>query len=269
MSLVSHSVNGSKTLNRKPILPVVEPRFSPITRMLISVGGLIAVIAIALFLSRLANDPLRFPVTNVDVLGTLDYTDRENLQLRIEQHTNDGFYGLDIDLIRRSVETLPWVSQARVSRIWPGRVSVEVEEHEPAARWNDDSLISKRLELFKPPQLDTDNVRYAEWLNVFSELPVLRGADGRHSAVLDSYREYQRALDAHGVSIEVLSEDERHSQTVELSNQVLVRLGYEEHDLRLARFLDVYERLVTPLDGRGARFDMRYSNGFAYSGARS
>ena len=77
MSLVSHSVNGSKTLNRKPILPVVEPRFSPITRMLISVGGLIAVIAIALFLSRLANDPLRFPVTNVDVLGTLDSTPTE------------------------------------------------------------------------------------------------------------------------------------------------------------------------------------------------
>ena len=92
MSLASHSVNGSKMLNRKPILPVVEPRFSPITRMLISVGGLIAVIAIALFLSRLASDPLRFPVTNVDVLGTLDYTDRENLQRRIEQHTNCLLY---------------------------------------------------------------------------------------------------------------------------------------------------------------------------------
>lgn len=256
-------------LNRKPILPLIEPRFSPITRMIISVGGLIVVIALALILSRLASDPIRFPVTNVDVLGTLDYTDRAKLQVQIEQQTKDGFYGLDIDRIRRSVETLPWVAEARVSRIWPGRVSVEVEEHEPTARWNDDSLISKRLELFVPPQLDADNERYSEWLTVFSDLPLLSGADGRHTAVLDSFREYQRAFDALGVSIEVLSEDERHSQTLELSNQVLVRLGYEEHDLRLARFLDVYQRLVTPLDGRGARFDMRYSNGFAYSGARS
>jgi len=199
----------------------------------------------------------------------LDYTDRENLQKRIEQHTNDGFYGLDIDRIRRTVETLPWVAEARVSRIWPGRVTVDVEEHEPAARWNDDSLISKRLELFQPPQLEADNVRYAEWLNVFSDLPLLSGAEGRHTAVLDSFRKYERALGTFDVGIEVLSEDERHSQTLELSNQVLVRLGYEEHDLRLTRFLDVYERLVTPLDGRGARFDMRYSNGFAYSGARS
>jgi len=34
---------ATQLLNRKPILPVVEPRFSPITRMLISIGGLIAV----------------------------------------------------------------------------------------------------------------------------------------------------------------------------------------------------------------------------------
>ena len=59
-------------------------------------------------------DPVRFPVTNVDVTGTLDYVARDALQGIVARHADDGFYGLDIDGLRGAeLEALPWVAEAR------------------------------------------------------------------------------------------------------------------------------------------------------------
>ena len=261
-------------------------------RLRVTVGALgLALFAVALLvLSRLANDPLRFPVSNVDVLGTLDYTDRDELRGRIVDQVRLGFYGLDVDVVREEVEALPWVASARVGRVWPGRLSIDVEEHEPAARWNDDALLSKRLVLFHPPQLGATageeagtstlagptigasaavavvDARRAEWRALFAELPRLSGAEGRHADVFDDHRRYGLELARLGVAIDALEEDARRSQTLVLDDGVTVRLGYEDRELRLARFADVHGRLVAPLAGHPARFDMRYSNGFAFAG---
>ncbi len=236
-------------------------------RWLIGGLGLIVLLFGMTFVGDVANDSKRFPVSNVDILGTLDYANREELQQLIQVHTQDGFYALDIDGIRHALEATPWVSTVHVRRIWPARLSVQVEEHEPAARWNKDALLSKGLELFYPPQLAADSLQAVEWQAHFAGLPQLTGAVGRHEAVLDAFRYYQQMLSIFGVQVEALEEDERLSQTVRLSNDVTVRLGYEDRELRLQRFIDVYERLVAPLEGRAASFDMRYSNGFALRGA--
>ena len=254
---------ASQLLGSGPVLPLATPHMALVTRWTIGVIGLVLVIGASFALSQLAKDPFRFPVTNVDILGTLDYEDRDVLRQLIEAHTDNGFYGLDIDRVRQTLESLQWVAHARISRVWPGRISVEVEEHEPAARWNDDSLISKRHAVFVPPQLHMDNERYAQWQQVFKPLPQLRGSQGRQNVLMDTYRAYQQQLARFNIVLLVLDEDERRSQTLELSNQITVRLGYEQRELRMSRFLDVYEKLAPQLGGNAASFDMRYSNGFA------
>ncbi len=268
------STPAEQLLGSGPVLPLAAPRVSLTTRWSIGAIGLILLVALSVFGSRLAQDPDRFPVTNVDILGTVDYEDRDALIAVVQEFTGAGFYSLDIDSVRRAVDELPWVAHARVSRVWPSRIEVRVEEHEPTARWNDDSLISKRLELFTPPQLQLDNPRYAQWSEVFSTLPLISGAPGRHGVLLDTFRDYEARLARVGLTIGVLNEDSRGSQTLELSDQVTVKLGYEKRDLRLNRFLDVYDRLAgsasTSIDNESSRgpttFDMRYSNGFALGG---
>jgi len=258
MSAASLSATVSPVSKRGPINRL---------RWVVGITGIALLIAASVVVSHFAKEEGRFPISNVDVLGTLDYADRDTLQQLIEAHTRDGFYALDIEGIRHAIEATPWVSAVHVRRIWPARLAVDVEEHEPAARWNKDALLSKGLELFYPPQLDLKNENAAQWQSHFVNLPQLTGANGRHEAVLDSFRYYQQMMSQFGVQVEELSEDERLSQTMRLSNDVTVRLGYEHRELRLQRFLDVYERLVTPLNGRAANFDMRYSNGFALRGA--
>lgn len=255
----------SAVLRPEQVLPVSKEPMGAGFRWSIGILGLIIIVAGGMYISGFASDPERFPVTNVDVQGTLDYTDRVALREHIERHTQTGFYGMNVDAIRNDVESMPWVSDAHVRRVWPGRLMVTVEEHEPAARFNDDMLVSKSMELFKPAQLDKDNPDYYQWRRSFSDLPRLAGAQGRHESVLDAFRNYELALKPFNVKVKALLEDQRRSQTLELANDITVNIGYESHELRLQRFIDVYERLVVPLEGQPARFDMRYSNGFALS----
>lgn len=268
------STSAVQLLGSGPVLPVAPQRVSSSTRWSIGAIGLIAILALLVFGFRIAQDARLSPVTNVDILGTVDYEDRVALKAEVERFTVAGFYSLDIDSVRHAVDALPWVANARVSRVWPSRIEVHVEEHEPTARWNEDSLISKRLELFSPPQLQLDNPRYVQWYEVFSTLPQITGAPGRHGVLLDTFREYEAGLARFDVALDALREDRRGSQTLELSNQVTVRLGYENRDLRFDRFLGVYHRLVgdsSATDGREFKrapttFDMRYTNGFALGG---
>lgn len=245
-------------------LPLLMPsRFSPRTRWIVSIAGLLMLVVAALLMRQYTANPREFPVNQVEVDGTLDYTDRDELREKVVSHTLQGFYALDLDEIRRDVVKMPWVSESHLRRISPDRVSIEVFEHEPAARWNDDGLISKRFELFHPPQLDKNGVQRAEWLVYFSQLPQLRGAPGRHESVLHAFRTYQNFIDEFGVAIDALIEDDRFSQTVVLANNVSVRLGTTKQEERMLRFVDVYSRLVPELSGLPVKFDMRYSNGFA------
>jgi len=268
------SAGAEQLLGSGPVLPLAPQRVSSSTRWSIGAIGLMTLFVLCVVFSRLAQDPLYFPVTNVDILGTVDYEDRAALIAEVKQFTTAGFYSLDIDRVRHAVDTLPWVANARVSRVWPSRIEVHVEEHEPTARWNEDSLISKRMELFSPPQLQLDNPRYVQWYEVFSTLPQVTGAPGRHGVLLDTFRRYEARISPLNVKLDALREDRRGSLTLELSNQVTVRLGYEERELRFERFLDVFNRLVSnPTDEQGKElergpttFDMRYSNGFALGG---
>jgi len=259
----------SAAAERMPIFPVSMKRLPPMTRFLIGILGFVIVLTLFAMASEVLKDPRIFPVSNVDVLGTLDYTDRADLSALVEADIGKGLLALDIDRIRNAVESLPWVATAHVRREWPGRLTIGIEEHEPAARWNNDGLVSKRHEMFLPPQLHPDSVQHMEWQEHFAALPRLAGADGRHDAVLDDYRHYQRQLSALGLTIVSLNEDDRRSQTLELSNAVIVRLGYENQRERLTRFVSVHDRLISDDQaGQSLRFDMRYKNGFAFTGRK-
>ncbi len=245
---------------------VLSPaRFPPAVGFVIGIGGLALVVAALLFAGKRTADPRTFPVNEVEVSGTLDYTDRDSLREQVVEHSRVGFYSLDLEAIRADIKRMPWIAEAHIRRISPDRLSIEAFEHEPAARWNNNALISKRFELFSPPQLASDSVQRAEWSAYFSQFPQLRGAAGRHESVLAAYRRYQSLLANNQLDAEVIAllEDDRHSQTVVLANDVSVRLGITDQDVRMQRFAEVYQLLVPDFNGQAVKFDMRYRNGFA------
>jgi hypothetical protein len=51
------------------------------------------------------------------------------------------FISIDLDQAR-AFETVPWVRQATLRRIWPDRLAVHLDEHQPVALWLGDAATS-------------------------------------------------------------------------------------------------------------------------------
>ena len=294
---------GDARVTRTQVLPVASGGWSAFEpgrrRAAAGVIGLALLAGGLWYLLQLALDPLRSSVDQVDVQGTLDYADRDTLRDRVEPHLLAGFYRLDIDAMRNDLLAMPWISEVQVRRVWPASLVIDVAEHTPAARWNDAALIAADLTLFRPPQLQRDDPRHGEWQAHLAGLPTLRGSDGRHAELLALFGRYARDLSSLDLTLRELREDDRLSQTLILDDGTTVHLGYEERAMRFRRFVEVYPRVDRQLarsseqqpprlpvagparaaaqasgtapraksGARGATFDMRYSNGFALSGA--
>ncbi|MGH8134911.1 MAG: cell division protein FtsQ/DivIB, partial [Steroidobacteraceae bacterium] len=163
-----------------------------------------------------------------------------------------GFVSADLDKLRAAVESLAWVDRARVQRLWPDRIQVEVVEQQAAARWGEDGLLNTRGELFAA------GVRH-----VPPELPRLDGPDGSEWQVAQRYLAIQGRLVEQGLRVAALRLDPRGAWELDLTNGVTVRLGRRQVDERMDRLVQVTAQTIAGRAAEIAYIDMRYSNGFA------
>ena len=141
--------------------------------------------------------------------------------------------------------------------------------------------------------------RAAAWREHFARLPLLRGGDGRHAVLLGWLHNFQSRLAPVGARILALAEDQRRSVELRLTappgaladapdtlsatapaalsvegaangaaagdarrGEVLVRLGRERLEARVARLVSIYADYVAG-DPTVRSVDLRYANGFA------
>jgi len=55
----------------------------------------------------------------------------------ISGHLTGNYFTIRLDRARQAFETLPWVAQASVRRIWPNRLRVTLTEHRALGQWSD------------------------------------------------------------------------------------------------------------------------------------
>lgn len=197
------------------------------------------------------SDPRRFPIDEVSVNGELRQVDPTALREAVTGAIDGGFFGLDVARVQRAVQGLAWVDQVWVRRVWPDGLEVRVTEQVPLARWDEERLINVRGELFDAAG------------RLPGDLPRLYGPDERASAVAALYLAVERRLRELGLQVTGLSLDERQAMRIALAGDVELVLGRKEREQRLARFLQVYPKLLAPRADEIARIDLRYGNGFA------
>jgi cell division protein FtsQ len=154
------------------------------------------------------------------------------------------------------------VRQALVRREFPNRLSVELEEHQPAAFWGNDAesrLLNRQGEVFSANfgELDDEN------------LPRLSGPDSESAHVLRMYEILKPELGKLQLQIKGLELTARGSWRAELksgaqielgrgtSDEVLVRV--ERMTLTLAQVTQRYGRQTQSLEAA----DLRHVNGYA------
>ena len=53
-----------------------------------------------------------------------------------------------LGMVQGQLASHPWVRQVSIRRIWPNRLLVRLEEHQPMASWEDGRFFNRQGELF-------------------------------------------------------------------------------------------------------------------------
>lgn len=173
------------------------------------------------------------------------------LEAHLEPFIGTSYFATDLSRVKAQLEMLPWVESAAVGREWPGTLTVSVREHEPAAQWNGEALISTQGQVFRPAE------------QTEMALPRLSGPAGRAGDVLERFRSFQGDLAALGLGLEGVSLEARGAWTLLLDNGIRVSLGRDRVNKRFERFMTVYESRLAPVAQGITGVDARYGNGVA------
>lgn len=185
-------------------------------------------------------------------LGEVEPQNRLDLQQLLEGFGGMGFLSVDLLGIQQALEQLPWVDQARVSRIWPDQLKLEIVEQQPIARWGRQQWLNSRGQIFGGAVRETDE-----------SMPHLQGPDGSEEQVMQQYWSLTRTLRPMGFSIAGLEMTARGSWFVMTREGLELLLGRDEIMDKMRRFATIYEHELKEQINQIARIDLRYANGLA------
>ncbi|MBF8176424.1 MAG: cell division protein FtsQ/DivIB [Burkholderiaceae bacterium] len=170
-----------------------------------------------------------------------------------------NFFTANLDTVRQTFESVPWVRKATIRRDWPNQLTVTLEEHTPLGTWGEDGrLLSTKGDVF------TANLAEAE---EDANLLTFNGPPGSEKEVVARLNDLNEWFAPLNLSAEALSLSGRYAWTVKLSNGVTVEFGREKSSTtlkeRVDRLVGIYPQLLARLQDRIESIDMRYPNGLA------
>lgn len=237
-----------------------RPRLlNAIADLLILSATAAALVGALVWLVRVPSLPLR----QIVFAQELQHTRRGEIEQVLPGLLTGNFFSVNLETVRGELERLPWVRKIELRRVWPARLEVKVEEHQPVARWGEgrDELVNSFGEVFAATAPEAE----------VGKLPLLHGPQGTAPEVLKRYGEFVgvfMALEQKPVQVKL---SPRLAWQVKLDNGMLVEMGREQQksavSVRLQRFVKFYPELVARYAVQPAVVDLRYPNGFAMRGA--
>ena len=202
----------------------------------------------------------QFQFGDVRLEGDLQRNSVTTVRANAMPHLAGNFFTMDLAHTRAAFEQVPWVRHAVVRRVWPNRLVVSLEEHQPVALWlgdeNSDKMVNSHGEVFEANVGDVED----------DSLPQFAGPDGTSAQVLDMYHRLQPMfanLDAEVTSLRLSG---RGSWKVDLDDGASVELGRGTQDEvveRTTRFIrtvpQVLHKFRAPLESA----DLRHAEGYA------
>jgi cell division protein FtsQ len=226
-----------------------------LTRSLFNTGLVLfwslLVLALSLFVLDWVLRPDTWPVRSVSYQGPFHHVTRQQLEQRTMSELSGNFLTADLPRVQRSVESLPWVAQAWVSRRWPDGVQVRFTEQKFVARWGKSAWVNGSGQVVALPNQDGPK-------NVVR----LNGPAGSAERVLDEFRTLAPMLASSGLTVDHLELTDRRTWQLQLHDGISLVFGHEPPKPAVQRFLDAYPYLSRYM-ARIQRIDLRYENGFA------
>jgi cell division protein FtsQ len=214
---------------RAPVeAPPADIRLMNVAARVLALLGVLAIAATVLV--WLARQPV-FAVHSIRIEGETTRNSVATIRANALPRLTGNFFTIDLQRARRAFESVPWVRHAVVSRVWPNRLLVRLEEHRPVALWEEageedaEKIVNSHGEVFEANLGDVED----------DELPVLQGPDGSSAHVLTLLERLSPVLGSIGQRIDTIALSGRGSWRLELDNGAEVQLGRGSDDEVLAR----------------------------------
>ena len=225
-------------------------------------------------------EPHTLPLTQVQIEGTLINIDPQDLQKIVAQVTKGGLLSLDVAAIRRVLLSVPWIQGVRIYRRWPDTLLIQIQEREAVAYWYDKAVVDPKGYLFVVPTRWLKNRPIRD--KAGSDLPRFKGPADSVKRILQRYYPLKKLIQSAGLKIRELGYDSRQAWYLILNHGLHLQLGRGNSEPRVQRFLQVYQRIITPWASLCAKaetlsplcqplskdklitqIDLRYPNGIA------
>lgn len=218
------------------------------------VGGLVFMVA-AVLLSKLLLQKIlaeAVPIRYVRVEGAFQYIDKEDIKNKIAPLVQLSYFSVDLQRIQHTVMSLPWAEKVQVQRIWPDRLKLRIYEQKPVVRWQSESLLNVKGDIFKPMNLDE-----------FQSLPVLYAPVEQRQQMLQVMDGLMLSLMDQGLHLTEFRVSERQSWLLAMESGMIIQLGRFQPLQKFTLLMHALMVIGSELVEKIAYIDMRYPNGYA------
>ena len=198
----------------------------------------------------------RLPMFNVAAIrvdGDLSRNSVASIRANATPQLVGNFFSIDLQRAQAAFESVPWVRQAVVRRVWPDRLAVQLEEHRPEALWqpelpggsreggsdHTDRLVNSFGEVFQANVGDVED----------DSLPLLAGPEGASAEMLSMLRRIRPVLATLEMEVQTLELSRRGSWRAELDSGAFIQLGRGTED-EVASRLERFVRTLPQVTGR-------------------
>ena len=252
-------------LLRQPTVPTAAPASAlPVdVRLMNAIAVVVFTLALVALLAAgfawVARRP-QFQFADVRLEGDLQRNSVTTVRANAMPHLAGNFFTMDLGRARAAFEQVPWVRHAVVRRVWPDKLVVALEEHQPVALWegdeNSDKMVNSHGEVFEANVGDVED----------DSLPQFAGPEGTSAQVLEMYRRLQPMFATMDAEVTALRLSVRGSWKVDLDNGAAVELGrgtQEEVTERTTRFIRTVPQVLRKFHAPLENADLRHAEGYA------
>ena len=203
-----------------------------------------------------------FAIRSIVVQGDVTHNSAATLRANVAPRLAGNFFTIDLEQARAAFEAVPWVRKAVVTRQFPDKLRVRIEEHRAEAFWGAESesrLVNTFGEVFEANAGDVEQ----------EDMPRLAGPDGSSPQVLAMYRSLGPMMQPLDLAVEQVVLTGRGGWTLQLDSGAIVELGRGTLDEVLARGRRFAHTITQVTSKYGRRpealvaADLRHADGYA------
>lgn len=247
-----------KKINNPLEIPSDIKYINGVTNVLL---GFFSLLVIAMAVQYVVKNKIN-NLSSLVIKGDVAHNDISSIRNKMNSTLKGNFYNIELLKTKQAFESIPWINQAVVKRVYPDRIEVKLSEFKPVAIWgsrDDLKLIDDQGVAF---EADAEEAEY-------DQMPQLIGPDGQGKVILEMYKHLATAFLPLQNKLNVLELNARGSWMATLEGGARIELGRGSVVSvieRANKFANSAEQMLIKLNKKIIDIeyiDLRHTDGYA------